>query len=213
MFTGIVSGYCPITALTKETGLTTLTVDLTTVGTQGLRQGASVAINGACLTVTAIDNHHVTFNVIQETLERTNLANAQINDQVNVERSATFASEIGGHILSGHVHGTTTITDIERPTNNVIVHMAIPAFLKPYIFPKGYIALNGTSLTVVDVNHDTKTFTVHLIPETLRLTLWGTAKVGDTINVEIDHNTRMVVDTVKQYINNKESQALLSGTS
>lgn len=199
MFTGIVNGFCPITTLTKKAGLSTLTVDFSTLGTAGLTQGASVSINGTCLTVVAIHNDEVTFDLIQETLRRTNLAHERINDYVNVERCATFSTEIGGHPLSGHVEGTTTITNIERPPNNVIVHMAIPSFLAPYLFPKGYIALNGTSLTVVD--HLTEHFTVHLIPETLKRTLWGRAKVGDVINVEVDPSTRMIVDTVKKTLN------------
>ena len=210
MFTGIVKGFCPIVTLIKEPGLTTFTVDFTTLGTKDLMEGASVSINGVCLTAVAIENNHVTFNLIQETLKCTNLANQQINHAVNVERCATFSSEIGGHILSGHVQGTTTITRIERPTNNVIVHMNIPSFLENYIFSKGYIALNGTSLTVVNVNRHTDTFTVHLIPETLARTIWNRGKVGDIINVEIHHNTRMVVDTIQQYISGKEGQRLLS---
>lgn len=203
MFTGIVNGFCPITNLIKQNGLTTLTINFTSLGTEGLAQGASVSINGVCLTVVAIENHHVTFNIIQETLGLTNLAHQQINDLVNIERSATFASEIGGHILSGHVHGTTSIHHIKRLPNNVIVCMAIPHFLKDYLFPKGFIALNGSSLTVVDVNHDTSTFTVHLIPETLARTTWGIAKAGDLINVEIDQHTRIIVDTLHHYITNK----------
>lgn len=198
MFTGLVDDACPIIDLNHQLGLMTITIDFTSIGIQGLYLGASVAVNGTCLTVTAIKRNAISFQVIQETLNRTNLKYYKINDLVNIERCATFASEIGGHILSGHIHGTTSITQINSPVNNKIIWLAIPSFLQPYLFNKGYIALNGTSLTIAEVNENE--FSVHLIPETLKRTTWSKVKVGELINVEIDHHTYIIVDRINHWL-------------
>ena len=200
MFTGIVSHCVPIISLEKQLGLTTMILGFSTVNTHNLHIGASVAINGVCLTVVSLENHHATFHIIQETLNKTNLDYWNTGDFVNVERSATLNTEIGGHLISGHIHETASVTHIEHSPNNRIIHMRIsPSWLK-YLFPKGFIGLNGTSLTLVDVDPKTNTFTVHLIPETLQKTTWQWIKEGDPINVEIDQQTRTIVDTVERYL-------------
>ena len=115
-------------------------------------------------------------------------------DLVNLERAARFGDEIGGHLMSGHITATTEILRIERTEHNTTMHFALPAALKPYILPKGFVGLDGCSLTIGSVGEDS--FCVHLIPETLRRTLFGTRQAGDTVNVEIDPQTQAVVDTV-----------------
>lgn len=194
MFTGIVKGLFKVHSIQKSTGLHHLGIQFDPALMQGLVIGGSVAINGVCLTVVKIEEPVVYFDIIQETLNLTNLADFSIGDQVNVERPAHFGDEIGGHLLSGHIMGHASIVKIETPSNNhQVTFQASPAMIK-YFFPKGYIALDGVSLTLVDVNHQDNTFSVHLIPETLRQTAFGFKREGSKINVEVDSQTQILVD-------------------
>ena len=172
----------------------THTVELPEDMAGGLQTGASVAHNGCCLTVTETDGHTARFDLMAETLDKTNLGRLKAGDLVNLERAARFGDEIGGHLMSGHITATTEILCIERTEHNTTMHFALPAVLKPYILPKGFVGLDGCSLTIGSVGEDS--FCVHLIPETLRRTLFGTRQAGDTVNLEIDPQTQAVVDTV-----------------
>ena len=172
----------------------THTVELPEDMAGGLQTGASVAHNGCCLTVTETDGRTARFDLMAETLDKTNLGCLKAGDLVNLERAARFGDEIGGHLMSGHITATTEILRIERTEHNTTMHFALPAALKPYILPKGFVGLDGCSLTIGSVGEDS--FCVHLIPETLRRTLFGTRQAGDTVNLEIDPQTQAVVDTV-----------------
>lgn len=172
----------------------THTVELPGDMAGGLQTGASVAHNGCCLTVTETDGRTARFDLMAETLDKTNLGRLKAGDLVNLERAARFGDEIGGHLMSGHITATTEILRIERTEHNTTMHFALPAALKPYILPKGFVGLDGCSLTIGSVGVDS--FCVHLIPETLRRTLFGTRQAGDTVNLEIDPQTQAVVDTV-----------------
>lgn len=201
MFTGIVQTTLPINAIAKHTGLWSLSITLPENMMQGLTLGASIALNGACLTVTSIDECHVTFDVMMATLNLTNLNALEVGTQVNVERAARFGDDIGGHQLSGHVFGKVNVVEVERPENNCIVWFEITDQFKPYIFDKGYIGLNGCSLTIAEVKQDR--FCVYLIPETLNITTYKDVKVGDQINLEVDSHTQTVVDTVERLLRQK----------
>lgn len=172
----------------------THTVELPEDMAGGLQTGASVAHNGCCLTVTETDGCTARFDLMAETLDKTNLGRLKAGDLVNLERAARFGDEIGGHLMSGHITATTEILRIERTEHNTTMHFALPAALKPYILPKGFVGLDGCSLTIGSVGEDS--FCVHLIPETLRRTLFGTRQAGDTVNLEIDPQTQAVVETV-----------------
>ena len=172
----------------------THTVELPEDMAGGLQTGASVAHNGCCLTVTETDGRTARFDLMAETLDKTNLGRLKTGDLVNLERAARFGDEIGGHLMSGHITATTEILRIERTEHNTTMHFALPAALKPYILPKGFVGLDGCSLTIGSVGEDS--FCVHLIPETLRRTLFGTRQAGDTVNLEIDPQTQAVVDTI-----------------
>lgn len=172
----------------------THTVELPEDMAGGLQTGASVAHNGCCLTVTETDGRTARFDLMAETLDKTNLGRLKAGDLVNLERAARFGDEIGGHLMSGHITATTEILRIERTEHNTTMHFALPAALKPYILPKGFVGLDGCSLTIGGVGEDS--FCVHLIPETLRRTLFGTRQAGDTVNLEIDPQTQAIVDTV-----------------
>ena len=195
MFTGIVQGMGRVVSVEQPAAdFRTHTVELPEDMAGGLQIGASVAHNGCCLTVTETDGRTARFDLMAETLDKTNLGRLKAGDLVNLERAARFGDEIGGHLMSGHITATTEILRIERTEHNTTMHFALPAALKPYILPKGFVGLDGCSLTIGSVVEDS--FCVHLIPETLRRTLFGTRQAGDTVNVEIDPQTQAVVDTV-----------------
>lgn len=197
MFTGIVRGMCKVDTVQKKPGLLQYAITLPNDLLEGLKLGASVSIAGTCQTVVKIENNNVWFDAIQETLDRTTLKTLKPNQYVNVERSARFGDEIGGHLLSGHIWGTAKIKNIQHKDNNCIMTFQVdPEWIK-YFFPKGFIALDGVSLTLTDV-HDDGTFTVHFIPETLRLTTFGSKGVGDLVNVELDSQTQTIVTTIER---------------
>lgn len=194
MFTGIVQGVATIREVSTAPGLNTYAIQLPADRTEGVTIGASVSINGACLTVTRQEGDCLYFDAMQETLRLTTLGKLTQGDRVNFERAARIGDEIGGHLLSGHVHTTATVASIERPENNVTIEFEVPEAWARYIFPKGYIAINGASLTIGEVAGNR--FNVHLIPETLRATTFGDIREGDVTNIEIDSQTQTIVDTL-----------------
>lgn len=206
MFTGIVQGIGEITAI-RPNGehFRTHTLKLNTPLNQGLEIGASVAHNGCCLTVTRIDGDYIDFDLMSETLAKTNLGRLNIGDFVNIERAARFGDEIGGHVMSGHIMTTTHISRIDSDGPNRTLWFTLLPTLKPYIFSKGFIGLDGCSLTIGDVT-DTE-FNVHLIPETLNRTLFGQRQAGDEINIEIDAHTQAIVDTVHRIMHKHADKA------
>jgi len=198
MFTGIVQAKVEVLNFVKKAQFARLTLALPAALGSGLTTGASIAVNGACLTVTEIIDAAVSFDLIMETLRITNLDELQPGSWVNVERAARFGDEIGGHQLSGHIHDTVTVCAIDTPPDNCILRFAVPPTWRQYIFAKGYVGLNGASLTIAAVADDC--FTVYLIPETLRITTFGQIRIGDRVNLEIDTQTQCIVDTVTRML-------------
>lgn len=194
MFTGIVQGLGRVVALDRDDAVWTFRIQLPNV--EGLNIGASVAINGTCLTATAIKGDEVAFDVISETLERTNLGALKEGHEVNVERSLRMGDELGGHLLSGHIMGVAEIIERRDVGEGVDMKLNLQADVMKYIHEKGYIGLNGASLTIGEV--DGTSFFIHLIPETLRMTTFGSLQVGQSINVEIDGMTQTIVATVER---------------
>ncbi len=203
VFTGIVEGTGLVTKVDSSKNLTKISIQMPLDFSNGIKIGASVCVDGVCLTVSSINDNELSFDVIIETLNVTTFNEIKVNDVVNVERSMKLGDEIGGHMLSGHVSTTASISEIDNPENNHIISFSTDSETIRYIFSKGYIALNGVSLTVGDVDKSNKTFNVYLIPETLRLTNLGSKTVGDKINLEIETQTRNMVDTISEI--NKES--------
>jgi len=204
MFTGIVQGVAHIEQLTDRSGLRSMRLAFPPGFGAGLAIGASVAVDGVCLTVTALHgNAAADFDVMQQSLALTTLGGLTIGSRVNVERAAKDGAEIGGHPLSGHVDFTARVADIRRPENNCVLRLAVPAPWMRYVFAKGYVAVNGASLTVADAQRDpggSGWFEVWLIPETLRMTTFGDKRVGDLLNVEIERSTQVMVDTVRDAV-------------
>ncbi|MEG2050150.1 MAG: riboflavin synthase subunit alpha, partial [Comamonas sp.] len=168
---------------------------------QDLAIGASVSHDGVCLTVTEnLSPTSATFDVMQQSLAITTLGSYKAGAHVNVERAAKDGAEIGGHPLSGHVDFTAPLLEIVKTDTNHKIRFGIPEAFRPYVFAKGYIAVNGASLTVAEVNRKQGWFEVWLIPETLRMTVFGSKQVGDLVNIEIERSTQVVVDTVRETV-------------
>ena len=204
MFTGIVQGMAQVASLVDQPGLRTITLQFPPGFCQGLEVGASVAVDGVCLTVTRVQSADVAdFDVMQQSLGLTTLAQLHVGSQVNVERAAREGAEIGGHPLSGHVDAVATVSAVRRPQNNCVLTLEVPAPWMRYIFAKGYIAVQGASLTVAEATRlpgGAGRFEVWLIPETLRVTTLGQVDVGARLNIEIDRSTQVMVDTVRDAI-------------
>jgi len=203
VFTGIVEGTGIISKIARKENLSTITVGTPFNFNEGIQVGASVCVDGVCLTVTKINQDSLEFDLIIETLKVTTFGSIKEKTIVNLERSMKLGDEIGGHMISGHVFDTATITKISEPENNYILTLNIVPNLQKYVFSKGYISLNGISLTIGEVNKTANTFTVYIIPETLRLTNLINKLVGDSINIEIETQTRNTIDTILEI--NKES--------
>ena len=205
MFSGIVEGTGIITDIEERSEHIHWKVQLPKGSEEGLGIGASVSLDGVCLTATNIEDRIIGFDLIQETLQRTTLNERKIGDTVNIERALRYGEEVGGHLVSGHIMATGTIVDITNPMqqsgentdDTADIQISIPNSLIDYIFEKGYIAIDGISLTIGKVD-ESAGFYLHIIPETLRRTTLGTKSVGDSVNIEIDSMTQAVVDTVKR---------------
>lgn len=202
MYTGIVQACIEIQSADRKPGLLTFGLTLPPELSEDVTLGASIAVNGCCFTVTSMtpggQGLAVTFDAIAETLALTNLSDIQIGSQVNVERSAKQDVEIGGHLLSGHIIDTAAVADINITENNCrMTFKASAAWLK-YVFEKGYLAVNGASLTVAAVDRDAGTFAINLIPETLKRTNFSRLQVGDTVNIEVESQSQVIVDTVER---------------
>lgn len=201
MFTGIVQELAPVVACERLPGLLRLTLGLSAERRAGLEGGASVAVNGVCLTVARQTAEGIGFDVIDETLQRSALGGLAVGDRVNVERSATFADEIGGHRVSGHVSGLVEVLQVRRSDNNQVLRLGVVDADSDWlrcIFHKGFVALDGASLTVSALDREAGWLEVSLIPETLERTTFGFREAGDRINVEVDSETQAVVETVER---------------
>jgi len=202
MFTGIVQGLARVTELVDRPGLRSFRLQFPSGFAQDLQVGASVAVDGVCLTVTTLAGPEAaTFDVMQQSLALTTLAGLAEGSVVNVERAARDGAEIGGHPLSGHVDFMARVAEVREPPNNRVLRIEVPAPWMRYVFAKGYIAVNGASLTVAEARREpggSGWFEVWLIPETLRMTTFAAKRPGDALNIEIERATQVVVDTVRE---------------
>lgn len=199
MYTGIVQGLEKILAIRKSEGYITLVISNDHNFFHDVFIGASVAVNGTCLTATHIDlsANQVHFDVSDLTLSLTTLGSLKAGDEVNIERSAKVGAENGGHNLYGHIEGTAQVRNLSRSGETLHIDLHIPNGNIKYFFLKGFIGLNGCSLTVNRVDREAEEISIDLIPETLRLTTWKDVKAGDAVNYEIDQTTRTLVDTLE----------------
>ena len=204
MFTGIVQGVATVAAITDRPGLRSFELAFPPGFDTDLAIGASVACDGTCLTVTERTRpDHATFDVMQQSLALTTLGTLVVGSPVNVERAAKDGAEIGGHPISGHVDCLGQLLAVRQPENNHVLRIGVPASHMRYVFAKGYIAINGASLTVAEAHRAERWFEVWLIPETLRMTTFGHKQAGDALNIEIERGTQVVVDTVRDALDER----------
>lgn len=206
MFTGIVQAYREVTGLVKETDLHRLQIDMAELTTD-LELGASVAVNGTCLTATRIDGDTVWFDVIRETLDTTNIGRVKTGDFVNLERSFRVGDEVGGHIVSGHIAANVPVIAIDQSDNLRKLWFGVDDNWLRYVMHKGYVSLDGASLTVSDLNLEQGKFAVSLIPETIERTTLGRVIVGDRVNLEVDSQTQSVIATVERLFQDEDWRA------
>jgi riboflavin synthase len=206
MFTGIVEELGQVVQLEPGTDSARLTVAGPLVTSDAVH-GASIAVNGVCLTVVEHDSGTFTVDVMAETLDRSSLGDLRAGDRVNLERAMAASSRFGGHIVQGHVDGTASILARTPGERWEVVQFTLPQTIARYVVEKGSITVDGVSLTVSAVDTDTSTddatFSVSLIPTTLALTTLGHKGVGDTVNLEVD----VLAKYVERLLNSKETLA------
>jgi riboflavin synthase len=188
MFTGIVTDIGTIAELEQQGDLRARIK--TSYDTAGIDIGASIASDGVCLTVIALGDDWYDVQISAETVSKTNLDSWVVGKRVNLERALKVGDELGGHIVSGHVDGVAKVVNIADEGDSTRVTLRAPAALAKFIAPKGSVALNGTSLTVNDV--EGADFGINFIPHTKEVTTWGDVKLGDAVNLEIDTLARYV---------------------
>ena len=206
MFTGLVQGTAEVVSFDNVGDFARLKLKFPAKTLDGILIGASVACNGTCLTVVEFEGDCASFDLIVETLRATNLGELVPGSFVNYERSAKVGDEIGGHTVSGHVHAKATIVEQEDTENNRRVVFEIDDQRSKYILPKGFVAVDGCSLTVGETSNGK--FNVWLIPETIRQTVFSEKKVGSTVNIEIESQTQTIVDTIERVLEEKEKEKM-----
>lgn len=211
MFTGIVHGKYPLGMVEMSGDYGQLGIRLPDDLREGLKLGDSVAVDGVCLTVRDLSTELVVMDVIKSTLERTIASRYKVGDLVHIERSMTLDSEIGGHELSGHVDTRGTVERVERTEGNLCVFFRLEPRWGRYIFPQGFVAISGASLTISDCLDSGTLFSVWLIPETIRLTNLGDLAPGDQVNIEVHRGVQVLVDTIERSVDRFLERALEQG--
>jgi len=168
---------------------------------EDMEEGASMAVNGVCLTVTGFDNKSFSIDVMPETLDKTNLGMLKAGDEVNLERPLTLGGRLGGHLVQGHIDDTARVISVSRRGDSILVSFEAPPRLTAYIVERGFIAVDGVSLTVV--SKDNSSFQVSLVGYTRQHTILGDRRVGDTVNLEAD----IIAKYVEQF-NRKRSSGI-----
>ena len=179
MFTGIIEEIGRVTAVSSGK----LAIAATKV-LQGMEQGGSISVNGACLTVNEFSSNSFSVDIMPETLKRTNLGLLRAGDGVNLEMPLTMEKFLGGHLVQGHIDDTGRIASVTQQGETTLVRVEAPLGIRRYIVEKGFMAVDGISLTVVNI--DAASFTVSVVNYTLKNTVLGNRKTGDIVNLEVD---------------------------
>ncbi|MBL6811542.1 MAG: riboflavin synthase subunit alpha [SAR86 cluster bacterium] len=195
MFSGIVQALSKKVKFKEKDYGYKISVTVPANFTKKLKKGDSVAVNGVCLTVVNFKKDLIEFDVVHESIKLTNISEKFSSIPFNLERSLKVGDEVGGHFVSGHVHNISEIISFEKKEERIL-KIKLPSNLKGYIFKKGYVSINGISLTVVNVTNNF--FTISIIPETISKTNLSFLKKGDFVNVEADQQTISIVETVKK---------------
>lgn len=201
MFSGIVQELGQLESISKSDSILKLNIKTTHNFTNGVNIGDSIAVDGVCLTATKVENQHLSFDAVPETLSRTIMSTYKKESKINLEKSLQYGDVVGGHLNSGHIHCVGVVKEVEIIDAAKDVLIEISNDWGKYIFEKGYISLNGCSITIGEIN--VERFKVHLIPETLSSTNLDLLVHGDRVNIEFDQNTITIVDTTERILSNK----------
>jgi len=193
MFTGLIETICTVKSVRRRAESMVLTIDLGELADES-KTGDSIAINGACLTIARLQGSLASFDVSAESLAKTTLGKLKSSSEVNIERSLKASDRFGGHFVLGHVDGTAKVDAIDKSGEYANIKFAAKPELLAAIVVKGSVAVDGISLTIADV--DIKSFSVSIIPETLKRTTLSKAKIGDYVNIETD----IIVKTIKRQL-------------
>jgi riboflavin synthase len=203
VFTGIVQSLGTVRSLGRQSAGARLVLDAPELE-RPIADGASIAVNGVCLTATRSDPRQITFDVVHETLARSTLGALQPGDRVNLERSVRIDERLEGHIVQGHADGTAVVTGVRQSGGEQVWSFRVERHLCPYLIPKGSIAVDGVSLTIAEVQGDT--FRIALIPATLERTTLGQRRAGDRVNIETDIVARTIVETLRRMTGDGQAQ-------
>ena len=198
MFSGIVQNLGTIVSIDEASEIVTLEVQASEDFTKGLKVGDSVAVDGVCLTLTKSESDRMFFDAVPETLNKTIIKSYKKETKVNLEPSLRFSDSVGGHIVSGHIHTTGHINQVEIHGDAKDIVIDAGADWGKFLFEKGYIGINGCSITLGEITEGR--FIVHLIPETLRATNLDNLVYGDKVNLEFDQNTITIVETTERIL-------------
>ena len=216
MFTGIVEELGQVVALEHSAALEARSARLSVRGpvvVEGTHTGDSISVNGCCLTVTELSDDVFVADVMDETLQRTSLGALASGSRVNLERALRPGDRMGGHIVQGHVDATGTLLARHHEERWDVLEISVPDELMGYVAVKGSIAIDGISLTVVDVVDSTGSegagghVTVSLIPETLRRTTLGLTRVGEAVNLEVDVMAKYIARYLSRYVPDNVSRS------
>ena len=195
MFSGIVEDLRRVKKVDAKKEFSRISIDLGLL-IKGTKIGDSISVNGACLTIVEIEKSLATFDIMLETLNKTNLGDLKIGDKVNIERSLKMGERLDGHFVLGHVDGQGIIEKKVQDEDNCVIWVSLPNKLKYGLIPKGSIGVDGISLTIADIK-DNK-FAIALIPHTLKITTLGIKGVGDKVNIEIDYLGKWIKKIVEE---------------
>lgn len=193
MFTGLIEKICSVKAIRKNGGGCLLTIDLGELANDS-KIGDSIAVNGVCLTIVKFSGNLADFDVSGETLTKSNFGKLSPAAKVNIESAVRLGGRLGGHIVQGHIDGTTKIKKIEKQNQFANINFSADKNLLDQLVIKGSVAIDGVSLTIANIDKDS--FSIAVIPETLKSTTLGEMKIGDCVNIEID----IVAKTIKKQI-------------
>lgn len=183
MFTGIIEEVGVVVKIEGK-GIKQITIQTSHRFLRRVKRGASIAIDGVCMTLVARTWRTFSVDAMEETLQKTTFGNLNVGDRVNVERSFKVGDEVGGHIVSGHVEGLATIVQVRKEGETTVMRFEAPQTLVRPLQEKGFVALNGASLTITNFDASTNAFDIYFIPATLAHTTFGQKKVGDKVNIE-----------------------------
>ena len=195
MFSGIVENLRKIVKIESKKDFSIISIDLGDFS-KGEKIGSSISVNGACLTIAKLDDNIASFDIMKETLDKTDLGNLKVNDKVNIERALKIGERLDGHFVLGHVDGVGIIEKKVQDEDNCVIWVSLPKELEYGLIPKGSIGVDGISLTIADIK-DNK-FAIALILHTLKITTLGIKDKGDKINIEIDYLGKWIKKIVEE---------------